>query len=287
MSGDMKLIKKYRDCGEFCVISLIGSKIRSIYTKLYAESKWLFPLLTCLIVAGAVVLPPYISYIRDEQQLFRQIHTSELDAEALPAWEGWDLLERLELYARWSTAHISYREIITSFQTTQSAEDPAEMELAEQVLNQALDYLTQAGVFPAYLFEFPLEHINMNRVLLWDPSSINRQNAPEYWSATADFGNRHLWIIIDSESGLPLKLSLSDPNMAQWLSDPVTLPDMAARYFDLLGLKAQMSETILPSDTAPQEYGFAIEGTGIEYWFVFNATMLDIGFGLEGWYTPE
>ena len=251
--------------------------------------KWLFPVLTCLIVIGAAVLPPYISQVRDDRQ-FAQIHTSELDADALPVWEGRDLLERLELYARWSTDDVGYREIIPSFQAAMLTEDPADEEFAEQVLDQALDYLTQADVLPAYLFEFPPEHIGMNRLLLWDPDSMNSRNSAEYWSMTADFGkNCHLWIIIDSESGLPLKLSLSDYNMAQWLSykDPVTLPDMAERFFDLLGLKAQMSVTILPSDTAPWEYGFAIEGTEIEYWFVFNATILDIRLGVTGWYTPE
>ena len=251
--------------------------------------KWLFPVLTCLIVIGAAILPPYISQVRDDRQ-FAQIHTSELDAEALPVWEGRDLLERLELYARWSTDHVGYREIIPSFQATLFTEDPADKELAEQVLNQALDYLTQAGVLPAYLFELPMEHIDMKRVLLWDPGSMNSRNSAEYWSATADFGeNCHVWIIIDGESGLPLKFSLSDYNMAQWLSykDSVTLPVMAADFFGLLGLEAQMSATILPSDTAPWEYGFVIEGKEIEYWFVFNATMLDIMFGVAGWYTPE
>ena len=252
--------------------------------------KYLFPILTCLLVIGAVVLPPYISHIRDYRQFFGQIHTSELDAEALPVWEGRDLLERLELYARWSTDPVGYREIIPSFQATLSGEDPADEEFAAQVLEKALDYLTQAGVLPAYLFEFPMEHINMSRVLLWDPDSMNSQNSAEYWSATADFGgNCHVWIVIDGESGLPLKLSLSDYNMAQWLSykDPVTLPAMAERFFDLLGLEAQMSGTFLPSDTAPWEYSFVIEGKEIEYWFVFNATMLDIMFGVAGWYTPE
>ena len=252
--------------------------------------KWLFPILTCLIVAGAVVLPPYISHIRDNRQFFGQIHTSELDAEALPVWEGRDLLERIELYARWSTDQVGYREIIPSFQSTLFTENPADAELAEQVLDQALDYLTWAGVLPAYLFEFPPEHIGMTRVLLWDPDSMSGRNSAEYWSATADFGeNCHVWIIIDGESGLPLKFSLSDYNMAQWLSykDPVTLPVMAADFFGLLGLEAQMSATILPSDTAPWEYGFVIEGTEIEYWIVFNATMLDIKFGVAGWYPPE
>ena len=105
----------------------------------------------------------------------------------------------------------------------------------------------------------------------------------------ADWGKGHLWVVIDRESGLPLKLSLTDYNMAQWLEykDPNTLPDMAERFFDLLGLKTQMFEAILPSDTAPWEYGFVIEGTEIEYWIVFNATMLDIQFGVAGWYTSE
>ena len=271
----MKLIKKCRDCGEFCVISLIGSKIRSIYTKLYAESKWLFPILTCLIVAGAVVLPPYISYIRDNRQFYAQIHTSELDAEALPVWEGRDLLERLELYARWSTDH---SEIIPSFQTVPDGEEPENVELAVRVLEQALGYLTWAGVLPDYLFEFPLEHPNITRILLWDPDSMSSLKSAEYWSVTADFGECSLWIMIDSESGLPLTLNLYDPNMAQWLfyKDPNALPDLAARFFDLLNLDAEIVETDVLPDAVPWERHFVVEGTEIQYCFSFNATMLDI-----------
>ena len=247
--------------------------------------KWLFPILTCLIVAGAVVLPPYISHIRDNRQFFGQIHTSELDAEALPVREGRGLLERLELYARWSTAPT---EIIPSFQT---GREPVEVELADaELVERALNYLTHAGVLPAYLFEFPLESPNITRILLWDPADrISGRNSIEYCSVVAGWGKGSLWIVIDSESGLPLKLSLTDYNMAQWLEyqDPNTLPALAEQYFELLGLKAQVFETILPSDTAPWEYGFVIEGTEIEYWFVFNATVLDIRLGVAGWYTPE
>ena len=246
--------------------------------------KWLFPILTCLTVAGAVVLPPYISHIRDNRQFFGQIHTSELDAEALPVWEGRDLLERLELYARWSTDQVGYREIIPSFQSTLFTENPADAELAEQVLDQALDYLTWAGVLPAYLFEFPPEHIGMTRVLLWDPDSMSGRNSAEYWSATADFGeNCHVWIVIDGESGLPLTLSLSDPNMAQWLvyQDPNTLPDLAERFFDLLDLYVEMEETDIPSDASPWERYFYIKGTAIRYRVSFNATILDISFEEE------
>ena len=245
--------------------------------------KYLFPILTCLIVAGAVVLPPYISHIRDEQQFFGQIHTSELDAEALPVREGRNLLERMKLYARWSTDQSGDREIIPSLQTELADEESENMELAEQILNRALDYLTQAGVLPAYLFEFPFENTVINRVLLWDTDSMNSRNSAEYWSLEADFGDRHLWIIIDSESGLPLKFSISDPNMAQWLAykDPDTLPDLAERFFDLLDLYVEMEETDIPSDVSPWERYFDIRGTAIRYRFSFNATILDISFEVE------
>ena len=280
MSGDMKLVKKCRDRGEFCLISLVGSKIRPIYIKLCALSKYLFPILTCLIVAGAVVLPPYISHIRDERQFYDQIHTSELNADALPVWESRNLLERMKLYARWETDRSA---IIPSLQTVLADEESENMELAEQILNRALDYMIQAGVLPADLFEFPFENTVIKRVLLWDTDSMNSRNSAEYWSLEADFGDPHLWIIIDSESGLPLKFSLSDYNMAQWLvyQDPDTLPDLAERFFDLLDLYVEMEETDIPSDASPWERYFCIRGTAIRYRVFFNATILDISFEVE------
>ena len=237
--------------------------------------KWLFPILTCLTVMGAAVLPPYISQVKDGRQ-FAQIHILELDADALPVWEGRNLLERLELYARWSTDH---SEVIPSFQTMPFSEETADMELAVQVLNQALNRLTQADVIPAHLLELPLEPASIYRVLLWDPAdSIGGQEPVEFWEMSADWGKGSLVMIVDGESGLPLRLSLFDPNMARWLQykDPDTLPNMAERYFDLLELVAEPVETGLPPDAAPWERDFVIEGTEIRYSFSFNATLLSI-----------
>lgn len=120
----------------------------------------------------------------------------------------------------------------------------------------------------------------MNRILLWDPAdSISSQEPVEFWRITAGFGSGSLWMTVDGESGFPLTLSLSDPNMAQWLlyKDPETLPDMAEHYFDLLELEAEPLETDIPSDAAPWEQYFVIEGTKVQYGFVFNATLLTIG----------
>lgn len=236
--------------------------------------KWLFPVLTCLIVMGAAILPPYISQVKDNRQ-FAQIHTSELNADALPVWEGWNLLERLELYARWHTDH---SEIIPSFQTVPDGEEPENVELAVRVLEQALNYLTQAGIIPDYLFDFPLEHPNITRILLWDPDSIGSREPMVFWEVWADLGEGDLYVIVDSESGLPLTLNLFDPNMAQLsYKNPGILPNLAEQYFDLFGLKAEMVETDLPSDTDPWQRYFVIEGTEIQFCFASTYSMLDIG----------
>ena len=49
--------------------------------------KWLFPALTCLIVAGAAMLPPLVSQARDVR-LLGQVHAELLDADALPVTAG-------------------------------------------------------------------------------------------------------------------------------------------------------------------------------------------------------
>ena len=240
--------------------------------------KWLFPILTCLIVAGAVVLPPYISHIRDNRQFFGQIHTSELDAEALPVWEGRDLLERLELYARW---HTDPSEIIPSFQAPIEAElvySLAYIGLAEQ----ALDHLAQADIIPAHFLQYPLELIKMDRILLWDPTeNMGSQEPVQFWKVTAYLNKVFLWITIDGESGLPLEMSLSDPDMARWLSykDPDALPGLAERFFDIWELKSELVQTLLPLDAAPWEWRFVTEGTEIQYWFSLNPTTLTISLG--------
>ena len=244
--------------------------------------KWIFPLLTCLIVVGAAILPPYISQVKDERQ-FAQIHTAELNADALPVRKERSQLERLELYARWLT---NPSEIIPSFQTSAIYEGPTDTESAEaELVTQTLNRMEQANVISVQPLWFPLVYIDMNRILLWDTTDSKSSLEPiEFWWVTADLGKGSVWITIDSESGLPLGLDLYDPNMAQWLpyKDPEALSGLAERYFDLLGLKADPGETVIPSDTISWGQYFTIEGTEIRYLLTFNATMLRIGLTESG-----
>lgn len=227
---------------------------------------WLFPVLTCLIVVGAAVLPPYVSWARDQAQ-FGQIHVDEMDAESLPVWEAPDLLERLELYVRWHTT----KETIPSFQTS-----VMERALAERALN----FLAQAGVISADLLQDPLERMNMSRILLWNPTDRRGLQQPvEFWRVSLELGEGSITMDVDGESGLPLFLNLYDPNIAQWFlyQKPDTLPDLAQRYFDLLELEAVPMQAGIPTDAAPWERMFQVSQTELYYYFEFNATTLNIG----------
>ena len=233
--------------------------------------KWLFPILTCLIVAGAAVLPPYISQVKDGKQ-FGQVHSSELNADALPVREAWDLLDRLGLYACWYTNS----EIIPSFQTPQ-----ADVDLAEQTLER----LVLANVIPGHLLWDSVEQVGAERILLWSATnSVGSQTPVEFWRIKAYLGNRSVSMDLDGESSLPLHLNLYDPDIAQWLQykDPAALLELAQSYFDLLGLEASLAEVNPMPGTAPWERRFAVEGTELCYRVAFNGTTLDIGLDQSG-----
>lgn len=237
--------------------------------------KWLFPLLTCLVVVGSVALPRRISEARDAKQL-RQIHTEEL-AEDLPVYDPPTLLDRLELYTRWCTPS----ETIPSFQSPVILYDEDSGQ-SENLARQALDRLAQAEVIPSHLLSSTLTITSMDRILLWDPAvSVGRQEPMEFWAVMADLGDGSLWMRLDGESGLPITLSLYDPNMARWLSykDPQALPSLTEHYFALLDLEA--AEVGASGDTALWERQYSVGDTGITYCVSFNATMLNIQPGRD------
>ena len=233
--------------------------------------KWLFPVLTLLIVAGAAALPPYISKARDAGQ-FGQLHAEVLEADALPVREPPTLLERLELYARWRTPS----ETIPSFQSP-----VVDGTLPETALREALLCLAEAEIIPNELAERIFDYTNMDNVLLWDPTdSMSGQEPVPIWCISGGLnpGQGSVSIDLDAGSGLPLQLSLYDPYMAEWLSykDPDALPELGRRYFDLLGLEAELLELDDDVGKTPWERRFSVQGMGQSYRISFNATMLDI-----------
>lgn len=169
--------------------------------------KWLFPILTCLIIVGAAVLPPYISQVRDSKQ-FGQIHAEELNADILSAREPPDLLERLELYARWCTP----TETIPSFQNPETDVDLAE---------QALERLVQAGVIPGHLLWDSVEQADATRLLLWNPTdSMGNQTPIEFWRVKVYLGDRSLSMDLDGEAWSNFPVSPAIRSLARLLFRP-------------------------------------------------------------------
>ena len=225
--------------------------------------KWLFPFLTCLIAAGAAVLPPYISRIQDAKQ-FGQVHAEALEADSLPAREDPTLLDRMELFVQYSMV-----QPILSFRDAAYFEDSEGRELA----NVTQELLTGAGVFPNWLFrEEPFDQVTAGRVLLWDPAGKGTvQEVSVFWELHwSYYSNKNhqksIELTLDAETGLPIHLFVDDTNMSQWLPyETRDLRALAKRFFDLLGVEVQEVEPSGPWYVPSLNLSYAVVGTSMRF----------------------
>lgn len=232
--------------------------------------KWLLPALTCLLAAGAVVLPPYISQLRDAKQ-FGQIHTEALAAETLPAYEPPSLTDRLALYLRW-------RDSEWAVPSVRSPEEERE-DRAEELIRAGLGRLVEGDVFSAdarTLWEeqyLPDLHISSwSYVLLWDmEDGVVSREPCAIWELAAVMDTCTVGLTLDVESGLPLRLDIYDSNLIQWLSpkDPEALPSMAERFLALLGLEGEQV-TLSALDSGIGQCIYRVTNT--DFYFRFDYT---------------
>ena len=236
--------------------------------------KWLFPVLTCLIVAGAAVLPARVSQARDAQQ-FGQIHTEELKADALPVYEAPTLLDRLSLYVRW-------RDSEWAIPSVRSPEEQSENQ-AEELIRASLEQLMAEDVFPLPAQTFWAEqylpdlHISSwSYLLLWDPENGVVQREPyAIWELSAVMDTCTVQMTLDTESGLPLYLDIYDSDMIHWLSpkDPQALPTMAERLLALLGLEGE--QVVLSAlDSGIGQCIYCVKDTDLYYVFDYTENQL-------------
>ena len=244
--------------------------------------KWLFPVLTCLIVAGAAVLPPYLSQLRDARQL-GQVHAETLEADALPVYEPLSLADRMVLFTdRYSPQHP-----ILSSDERAYADDLTKLQQAQAVQ----ELLTGSGIVPEWVFEDfdPYEHLAVSRLLLWDPAEGVAVREPSvfylfHWTYYTTPHNKSLSVSVDGETGLPIEVIVFDTNMSQWLPYGWDeLQGMADRYFEMMGLAYGLDiEPMEPAEPDPKSYlslYYSVIGTNIRYQVSRNPTSL--GFSLE------
>lgn len=221
--------------------------------------KWLLPVLTCLIVLGAAVLPPYLSQMRDRRQ-FGQVHTETLDAGALPVRETLTFQDRIALY----TGQYNSDHPILSFRDTSHFEDSEGRELA----NVTQKLLTGAGIVPDWVFrEEPFDNVTAVRVLLWDPEGSQEPSVFwdiewTYYSSKAH--QKSVETILDAETGLPISLYVGDTNLSQWQPyQEDALRATAERFVDLLGLEVREVEPGDPMYDPSLNLRYALEGSKV------------------------
>lgn len=249
--------------------------------------KWLFPALTCLLAALAVVLPPYLSRLRDARQ-FGQSHTEALAAETLPVWQEPDLAARLALYVRW-------RDSEWAVPSVRSPEEERE-DQAEELICAGLERLVEGDVFSAdartlwaeqYL---PDLHISSwSYVLLWDmEDGVVSREPCAIWELAAVMDTCTVGLALDVESGLPLHLDIYDSNLIQWLSpkDPEALPSMAERFLALLGLEGERV-TRSTLDSGIGQCIYRIKNTDFYFRFDYTGHQLIVQPEPKDWLTDS
>ena len=245
--------------------------------------KWLFPALTCLIVAGAAALPPHLSRLRDAGQ-FDQVHTEALEATSLPTREAPTLVERMALYeGQYDSNHP-----ILSFRDAAYFEDLEAQALAQTVQ----ELLTGAGVLPNWLFrEEPFDRVTAGRVLLWDPAAEEAVQEPTdfwtiEWSYYSDKSHtKSVNVTLDAETGLPIHLYVGDTNMSQWL--PYKTEDLRAlaeRFLGLLGVEVKEVEPFGPQYDYSLDLSYTVTGTPLAFHVSRAPTAMSISLDVYGKY---
>lgn len=247
--------------------------------------KWLFPVLTCLLVAGAALLPQRISQARDARQ-FGAVHTETMAAHPLPVQDQNppSLTDRIGLYIRW----LGLNEVIPSFRTPAPLSEDEAAELARA----GLDKLIQAYVLPPWAL--PTEKNGgpsrpevdyCYYILLWDPEKGVAQQEPyAIWELSADLGGSSgsVWMTLDAETGLPMYVNYYDPNLDIWMPPgiPEFLTEASEFFLDLLGLEG---EPVIFSNPDDSTRAYRVKETDYYYSFDYILNHLNISPEPERW----
>lgn len=156
--------------------------------------RYLLPLLTALVVAAAILLPPYLSRLGDQKRM-NEIHTETISGDRLSV-KSTTLRERIYLLYRWQNGEL---EAITQPLSTYELQTKI-----QPMVYQSVDALYQAVPHLAGVLEgiWAPDGITGNRLLLRDV----------YHGLIASVlqlrGSRQAALVIDEQTGLVLSLTL-------------------------------------------------------------------------------
>lgn len=198
-----------------------------------AVKRWLLPVLTCLIVAAAVLLPPYLSQIRD-RELTDTVHTEPAAVKDYSALEPAALPDRVWFLARWAAGDDSMSAATQPLTGGESGEKfQARMLAALAGFNDAIPELNFSLDF-CRAAEF-----TASSLLLRDENGEFARMFRVCWSQGE---GREVEVVVDGETDLVLSYRDDTGLTTHPAPGPKGYELLAGLYFSYLGLPGQFND---------------------------------------------
>jgi hypothetical protein len=201
--------------------------------------RWLLPILTALVVLGAVLLPQKLSLLRD-QALLGGIHREPLTADALSASTSpLTLEERMELFCRWRNDQGESSAISWALDNQST---PEEMPALEELVEKERDSLEETGVLSQNALPQDLTGLSGSRVSVRLAEDLRSATFLELEVTEPETG-AHWSLVLDEETGSLIELAAFFPQEGVY----AVAADLGAGFFDRLGMGYQI-------ETAERDY---------------------------------
>lgn len=185
--------------------------------------RWLLPVLTCLVVLVAILLPQRLSQWRDQAAL-NGLHTEELKTENELPTQSLTLEERILLLARYDEDMDSMTAMVQELE--QSGE-------VAGMMRKELERLCESGVLPPEVLPADLSSFESRRLYLRAPEEIWGSSflLMEGYDKAEDI---YFSLVLDEETGYALRLELATPALQQFSDEPVNI---GITFLDRLGVE--------------------------------------------------
>ena len=190
---------------------------------------WLLPFLTVLTVLTVTLLPQRLSALQDQKQL-GQIHTEALTEENSLPIQPPDMVQRIDLLARW----METSDVMSVQQELPS--DTVNPELTGIILDE-LESMANGGVLPTELLPGSIPFTEATQIYLQQQLTGAKYYVFDTPLHTED---AHLWAVLDGDTKQLLWLELVHPVMENFF-DSLSPADIGTFFLERLGIENDLA----------------------------------------------
>lgn len=195
-------------------------------------AQWVLPVLTIALVLLAIVLPERISAWRD-RRLFAAAHVEAFDSRQGVAVPGMTLEKRLRAYTA-----LNFGETTDTYVRYEDTFSQEEIEAMDQLFRACIQKMADNSGIPLLqeLNAVGLEYYDLQRAYIWDSATMENAVFDQMGCYNDKLGAA-ISLIVDEESGLPLLMSVSAPDLGTLFDagKGPTLVELATSFTEPLG----------------------------------------------------